>query len=185
MDFSIFLIQCLNALQYGLLLFLVASGLTLIFGIMGVINLAHGSFYMIGAYMAFGLAPIVQTAFGGGFAKGKHDENVRQQVEIAALNAKARETEQNMAKVANTYADTLRKSQNVAKSKETKLRADIATGNLRLSIPTQSSTVCPSTTAASASGSDSGEARTELSGSVSETLISIASEGDAAIRKLN
>ncbi|NCV88726.1 MAG: branched-chain amino acid ABC transporter permease [Betaproteobacteria bacterium] len=67
MDFSIFLIQCLNALQYGLLLFLVASGLTLIFGIMGVINLAHGSFYMIGAYMAFGLAPIVQTAFGGGF----------------------------------------------------------------------------------------------------------------------
>ncbi|NBT64345.1 MAG: branched-chain amino acid ABC transporter permease [Betaproteobacteria bacterium] len=59
--------QCLNALQYGLLLFLVASGLTLIFGIMGVINLAHGSFYMIGAYMAFGLAPIVQTAFGGGF----------------------------------------------------------------------------------------------------------------------
>ncbi|NDH42513.1 MAG: branched-chain amino acid ABC transporter permease [Betaproteobacteria bacterium] len=67
MDFSIFLIQCLNALQYGLLLFLVASGLTLIFGIMGVINLAHGSFYMIGAYMAFGLAPIVQSSFGGGF----------------------------------------------------------------------------------------------------------------------
>jgi branched-chain amino acid transport system permease protein len=46
-------------LQYGLLLFLVASGLTLIFGIMGVINLAHGSFYMIGAYMAFALAPVV------------------------------------------------------------------------------------------------------------------------------
>ena len=63
MDLSIFLIQCLNALQYGLLLYLVAMGLTLIFGIMGVINLAHGSFYMIGAYMAFALAPIV----GGNF----------------------------------------------------------------------------------------------------------------------
>jgi len=50
------LIQLLNGLQYGLLLFLVASGLTLIFGIMGVINLAHGSFYMVGAYLAWSLA---------------------------------------------------------------------------------------------------------------------------------
>ena len=67
MDLSTVLIQCLNAIQYGLLLFLVASGLTLIFGIMGVINLAHGSFYMIGAYMAFGLAPWVEQTLGGGF----------------------------------------------------------------------------------------------------------------------
>lgn len=67
MDIATFLIQCLNALQYGLLLFLVASGLTLIFGIMGVINLAHGSFYMIGAYMAYALAPLVGATFGGGF----------------------------------------------------------------------------------------------------------------------
>jgi branched-chain amino acid transport system permease protein len=67
MSLETFLIQCLNALQYGLLLFLVASGLTLIFGIMGVINLAHGSFYMIGAYMAFGLAPWVERFLGGGF----------------------------------------------------------------------------------------------------------------------
>jgi branched-chain amino acid transport system permease protein len=67
MDLATFLIQCLNSLQYGLLLFLVASGLTLIFGIMGVINLAHGSFYMIGAYMAYALAPIVGSTFGGGF----------------------------------------------------------------------------------------------------------------------
>jgi branched-chain amino acid transport system permease protein len=55
MDFATFLIQLLNAVQYGLLLFLVASGLTLIFGIMGIINLAHGSFYMIGAYLAWSL----------------------------------------------------------------------------------------------------------------------------------
>ena len=51
-----FLIQILNGIQYGLLLFLLASGLTLIFGIMGVINLAHGSFYMFGAYLAYWLA---------------------------------------------------------------------------------------------------------------------------------
>ncbi len=67
MSFATFLIQCLNSLQYGLLLFLVASGLTLIFGIMGVINLAHGSFYMLGAYMAFALSPLVAATFGGGF----------------------------------------------------------------------------------------------------------------------
>lgn len=67
MDLATFLVQCLNALQYGLLLFLVASGLTLIFGIMGVINLAHGSFYMIGAYMAYALAPPVAATLGGGF----------------------------------------------------------------------------------------------------------------------
>src|SRR3954454_16003776 len=63
MDISTFLVQCLNAVQYGLLLFLVASGLTLIFGIMGVINLAHGSFYMIGAYLAFSIAPIFGDQF--------------------------------------------------------------------------------------------------------------------------
>ena len=55
MDASFFLIQLLNSVQYGFLLFLVASGLTLIFGIMGVINIAHGSFYMIGAYLTYWL----------------------------------------------------------------------------------------------------------------------------------
>ncbi len=63
MDFVSFLIQTLNSLQYGLLLFLVASGLTLVFGIMGIINLAHGSFYMIGAYLAFVLASTTGSLF--------------------------------------------------------------------------------------------------------------------------
>jgi len=56
MDFGTFLIQVLNGVQYGLLLFLVASGLTLVFGIMGIINIAHGSFYMVGAYLAWSLS---------------------------------------------------------------------------------------------------------------------------------
>lgn len=55
-DPAIFLVQLLNAAQQGLLLFLIASGLTLIFGIMGIINLAHGSFYMVGAYAAYSAA---------------------------------------------------------------------------------------------------------------------------------
>jgi len=52
-DLSFLLIQLLNGVQQGLLLFLVASGLTLVFGIMGIINLAHGAMYMIGAYLAW------------------------------------------------------------------------------------------------------------------------------------
>ena len=56
MDFPTFLIQLLNSVQYGLLLFMLAAGLTLIFGIMGVVNLAHGSFYMLGAYLAYWLS---------------------------------------------------------------------------------------------------------------------------------
>jgi branched-chain amino acid transport system permease protein len=58
MDFASFLIQLLNGVQYGLLLFMLAAGLTLIFGIMGVVNLAHGSFYMLGAYLACSLSSL-------------------------------------------------------------------------------------------------------------------------------
>lgn len=63
MDLFSFLIQALNSIQYGLLLFLIASGLTLVFGIMGIINLAHGSFYMIGAYLAFALSSMTGNLF--------------------------------------------------------------------------------------------------------------------------
>src|SRR5665811_2611939 len=49
---TLFIEQCLNGLQFGLLLFLLAAGLTLVFGIMVRVNLAHGSLYMVGAYFA-------------------------------------------------------------------------------------------------------------------------------------
>jgi len=50
------MVQVLNGLQYGLLLFLISSGLTLVFGVLGVINLAHGSLFMVGAYVTFMVA---------------------------------------------------------------------------------------------------------------------------------
>lgn len=50
--------QALNGLQFGLMLFLLAAGLTLVFGIMDMINLAHGSFYMLGAFMAASIANV-------------------------------------------------------------------------------------------------------------------------------
>lgn len=77
MNWTLFLIQFLNGLQFGILLFLLAAGLTLIFGIMDFINLAHGSFYMLGAYFCATLVHItgsflfaVIAAFAGVFIVG-------------------------------------------------------------------------------------------------------------------
>lgn len=53
------LVSLLNGVIYGLLLFMVSAGLTLIFGMMGVLNFAHASFYMLGAYFAYALAPAI------------------------------------------------------------------------------------------------------------------------------
>src|SRR6202158_4238067 len=62
---TLFIEQCLNGLQFGLLLFLLAAGLTLVFGIMDLVNLAHGSLYMLGAYFAASFA-----AWTGSFVLG-------------------------------------------------------------------------------------------------------------------
>jgi branched-chain amino acid transport system permease protein len=56
---EIFLVSLLNGLVYGMLLFMLASGLTLIFSMMGVLNFAHASIYMIGAYLAFTISQVV------------------------------------------------------------------------------------------------------------------------------
>jgi hypothetical protein len=138
-------------------------------------------------YVLLGIVLAVLGSFGAGYYSGEQNEYERQQIEIAALNAKARETEQRMGEVAQTYAQTLRKANNVAKAKETKLRSDIATGERRLFIPVQAPDCAVPTTAdaPAADGDNSGETRAELSGQVSESLIAIASEGDTAIRKLN
>lgn len=76
-----FAISLLNGLSYGLLLFMLSSGLTLIFSMMGVLNFAHASFYMLGAYVAYSvtalvgfwwallLAPLVVGLLGAGFER--------------------------------------------------------------------------------------------------------------------
>ena len=55
MDATLLLMQGLNGLQLGVMLFLMAAGLTLVFGVMNLINLSHGSLYMMGAYLAASL----------------------------------------------------------------------------------------------------------------------------------
>jgi branched-chain amino acid transport system permease protein len=76
-----FIISMLNSLSYGLLLFMLSSGLTLIFSMMGVLNFAHASFYMLGAYVGYSVsqvvgfwpalvvAPLVVGAMGAAFEK--------------------------------------------------------------------------------------------------------------------
>ncbi len=66
---TLFLEQLLNGLQFGVMLFLMAAGLTLVFGVMGLINLAHGSLYMIGAYAA-AWVQIRTGSFPAGIAAG-------------------------------------------------------------------------------------------------------------------
>ncbi|RNF34159.1 branched-chain amino acid ABC transporter permease [Paracoccus methylarcula] len=62
---SLFLLQLLNGVQFGILLFLIAAGLTLVFGIMDFVNLAHGVVYMIGAYLA-----VTFTSMTGSYGLG-------------------------------------------------------------------------------------------------------------------
>ena len=64
---TLFLIQFLNGLQLGVLLFLLAAGLTLVFGIMDFVNLAHGSFYMVGAFFGATFAVWTGSFFAGLF----------------------------------------------------------------------------------------------------------------------
>jgi hypothetical protein len=58
-EMGTFVIQFIHGLVYGLLLFLVASGLTLVFGMMSVLNIAHVSFYMLGAYLSYTMFKVV------------------------------------------------------------------------------------------------------------------------------
>jgi hypothetical protein len=136
-------------------------------------------------WVLLGILMAVLSAAGSGYYKGQHDENTRQQVEIAALNAKARETEQRMGEVAQTYGETLRKANNVAKVKEDKLRSDIAAGKRKLFIPVQAPdcAVSASTDAAVADGDT--ETRAELDPRIAESLVDLTSRGDTAIRQLN
>jgi len=119
------------------------------------------------------------------YTKGQDNEHERQQLEIAALNAKARETEQRMGEVAQTYAQTLRKANNVAKVKEDKLRTDIATGQRKLFIPIQAAECAVSTAADTATADRNTETRAELDPRIAQSLIDLTSRGDQAIRQLN
>ena len=136
-------------------------------------------------YILLGVVLALLGSFGSGYYKGEQDEYERQQIEIAALNVKARETEQRMGEVAQTYAQTLRKANDVAKVKENKLRNDIVSGKLRLFVPVQApECAVPAAEDTPAPAGDT-ETRAELDPRIAESLVDLASRGDQAIRSLN
>lgn len=140
---------------------------------------------LLNPYVILGIVLAVLGSFGAGYYSGEQNEYERQQIEIARLNQQARETEQRMGEVAQTYAQTLRKANNVAKAKETKLRSDLATGERKLFIPVKAPECAVSASADSPASSGNTETRAELDPRIAQSLVDLTSRGDQAIRSLN
>jgi hypothetical protein len=128
----------------------------------------------------------VLGAFGGGYLKGGEDENARQQLEIAALNAEARVKEQALITAVQTQSNKLQKANQDAKIAQQKRNLDIDSGALRLRLPVKAP-VCPvqATTDTPVAIGDSVQTSAELNGETAKSLVAITDDGDKAIRQLN
>lgn len=137
-------------------------------------------------WVILGILIAIGSAFGGGYSKGKHDEFTKQQLQIAALNADARQKEQALVAAVNTQSNQLMKANQNAKLLQQKRNSDIDSGALRLRVAVKASecAVHASSDTPVTSGDNSGSASAELNGETSKALIAITDEGDAAIRKL-
>jgi len=102
---------------------------------------------------------------------------------VAKANDAARAKERELNDKVNETANQLRKANETAQVKITKLTADVQSGAMRLSIPVTSNSVCSANTAGTAGG-DQPKARAELDGQASANLIAITADGDKAIRAL-
>ena len=136
-------------------------------------------------WVLLGILMAVVSSFGGGYFKGKNDEVTRQQLEIAALNAEAREKERVLVSAIQTQATKLQKANQDAKLAQQKRNADIDNGTLKLRIPTKAPN-CPISTATDAESStrpDTGTA--EIQPETSRAILAIGDEADTTVRKLN
>jgi len=137
-------------------------------------------------YVLLGIVLSILSAFGGGYFKGKHDETVRQQLEIAALNAQARAKEQALISAVSTQASKLQKANYDAKLAAKERDNAIASGNLKLRVPVKTP-VCPVQAAGDtpAPAGNSVQAGAELDPATAQSLVAITDDGDKAIRQLN
>lgn len=141
---------------------------------------------ILNPYILLGIVLSVLSAFGGGYWKGSKDEVTRQQLEIAKLNAEARQKEQALVTAVTTQATKLQKANQDAKLIAKERDAAIASGNLKLRIPVKTP-VCPIQTAGDtpAPAGNSVQTGAELDAKTAQSLVAITDDGDKAIRQLN
>ena len=137
-------------------------------------------------WVLLGILMAVVGSFGGGYLKGGEDENARQQLEIAALNAEARVKEQALITAVQTQSTKLQKANQDAKLAQQKRDLDIDSGALRLRIPVKAP-VCPvqATSDTPIASGDSVQATAEFDRETAKSLVAITDDGDKAIRQLN
>ena len=136
-------------------------------------------------WVLFGILMAVVGSFGGGYLKGSNDEVTRQQLEIAALNAEARQKEQALITAIQTQSTKLQKANQDAKLAQQKRNADIDSGALRLRLPVKAP-VCPVHTTTDAEPSIGSDTRTaEIQPETSRAILAIGDEADNTVRKLN
>ena len=135
-------------------------------------------------YVLLGIVLAILSAFGGGYYKGGQDEVTRQQLEIAKLNAEARQKEQALVSAVNAQANQLMKANQNAKLLQQKRDADIDSGLLKLRIPVKTDCTVPAATdTATASGTDT--RTTEVQPEFAKAVLAIGDEADTTVHKLN
>ena len=141
---------------------------------------------ILNPYFLLGIVLSILSAFGGGYWKGSKDEVTRQQLEIAKLNAEARQKEQALLSAVTTQATKLQKANQDAKLIAKERDAAIASGNLKLRVPVKTP-VCPVQAAGDtpAPTGNSVQAGAELDAKTAQSLVAITDDGDKAIRQLN
>lgn len=141
---------------------------------------------LLNPYVILGIVLAVLSAFGSGYWKGSEDEVTRQQLEIAKLNAEARQKEQILVSAIQTQATKLQKANQDAKLAQQKRNSDIDNGALRLRIPVKA-TNCPiqTTTDTAPATRDSVQTTAELDREIAKSLIAITEQGDSNTRQLN
>jgi hypothetical protein len=135
-------------------------------------------------WVLLGILMAVLSAAGSGYYKGQHDENTRQQVEIAGLNAIARTKEAALTTAVTSTATALRTSNEKARQISKERDLAISSGALRLRLPKASNCPIYTTTDTAIAARDSSEEGGQLDATTAQTLIAITDDGDEAIRQL-
>ena len=137
-------------------------------------------------YVILSIVLAILGSFGSGYWKGSKDEVTRQQLEIAALNAEARQKEQALVNAITAQSTKLQKANQDAKLIAKERDAAIASGALRLRIPVKAP-VCPVQTAGDtpAPAGDSVQTTAEFDAKTAQSLVAITDQGDANTRQLN